>query len=148
MYKYSQNVYVAPASRKRPRFALFVFLVAITGFLGFWLRSSLNKRRPFIPSDTFSLSPDFLPANSTLGFGAVLVVSPLDSPRRHSLLQAANVTEIDLTIPDLPVWTEEDEARFRSAGPPTEMTKGMIFAWMSHLHVLEWSVFLLLTPYP
>ena len=101
-----------------------------------------------LPSDTFSLSPDFLPVNSTLGFGAVLVVSPLDSPCRYSLLQAANVTKIDLTIPDLPVWTGEDEARFRSAGPPTEMMKGMIFAWMSHLHVLEWSVFLLLTPYP
>lgn len=86
MYKYSQNVYVAPASRKRSRFALLVFLVAVTGFPGFRLRSSLNKHRPFIPSDTFSLSLDFLPANSTLGFGAVLAVSPLDSPRRYSLL--------------------------------------------------------------
>ena len=58
----------------------------------------------------FSLSPDFLPANFTLGFGAVLAALPLDFPYCHSLLQVANVTEIDLTIPDLPVWTEEDEA--------------------------------------
>ncbi|OJD35610.1 glycosyltransferase family 25 protein [Diplodia corticola] len=79
------------------------------------------------------------PANSTLGFGAVYAVSATDSPRRARLIQAANVTEIDLTIPTLPQWTDDDEARFRDGLKEQDRGAGhgSIMAWFSHLHILN-----------
>jgi hypothetical protein len=78
-----------------------------------------------------------IPANRTLGFGAVLVVSRDGSARRHSLLQAANVTDLHLTIPQQPHWTEGDVEKFRGA-VETGVHKGSILAWMGHRHVLHW----------
>jgi hypothetical protein len=77
-------------------------------------------------------------ANSTLGVGSILVVSGAKSKRRDGLIQAANVTEIDLTIPQQPEWTEEDEAKFREGG--AGMGRGTALAWMSHHFTLDWSV--------
>lgn len=79
------------------------------------------------------------PTNATLGFGAVVVVSKADSPRRHALLQAANVTEIELTIPAQPVWTEDDVNNFKN-GPESKMGHGSIYAWLGHHNALRWSV--------
>jgi len=80
--------------------------------------------------------PYKLPANSTLGFGAIVVVSSPGSPRRHSLLQAAAVTNLTLTIPQQPSWTEGDVRRFRN-GEEKDVQKGSILAWMGHLHALK-----------
>jgi hypothetical protein len=77
------------------------------------------------------------PTNSTLGFGALVVVSKPNSPRRHSLIQAANVTEIDLTIPDQPVWTDQDFNNFRN-GPDSKMGYGSVMAWLGHYNALKW----------
>lgn len=77
------------------------------------------------------------PANATLGFGAVLVVARKGSSRLHSLLQAANVTDIDLTIPQQPPWNDNDVDEFRN-GQDVDVHKGSILAWMGHRHVLHW----------
>jgi hypothetical protein len=81
--------------------------------------------------------PEKAPANRTLGFGAVVVVSKEGSDRRHSLLQAANVTDIDLTIPAQPEWTEGDLQKFRNK-QENNVQRGSILAWMGHHHALRW----------
>ncbi|KAH7079709.1 hypothetical protein FB567DRAFT_562794 [Paraphoma chrysanthemicola] len=77
------------------------------------------------------------PTNSTLGFGTILAVSRPSSPRRASLLWAANLTAIDIVIPEQPAWTEEDVQRFRATEHST-ISRGSAFAWLGHLHVLKW----------
>ena len=78
-----------------------------------------------------------LPANRTLGFGAVVVVSKAGSDRRHALIQQANVTDFDLTIPKQPQWTEGDVHKFRN-GQEDDVQHGSILAWMGHLNALRW----------
>ncbi|KAF2140321.1 glycosyltransferase family 25 protein [Aplosporella prunicola CBS 121167] len=80
------------------------------------------------------------PANATLGFGAVLAVSRAASPRRHHLLFAANLTGIDITIPDQPVWSDRQVAAFRAHN--STITRGSALAWMGHLNALQWYPFL------
>lgn len=77
------------------------------------------------------------PANKTLGFGAVIAVSAPDSPRRESLMQAANVTEISLVIPKQPRWTPDDVHNFL-VKEDSAMRKGSILAWLGHSHALQW----------
>lgn len=72
-----------------------------------------------------------LRTNSTLGFGSIYVVSKENSPRRHNLLQAANITELDFTIPVQPKWTPKD-----LDGHP-KIGKGSLMAWLGHLHSLR-----------
>jgi hypothetical protein len=69
--------------------------------------------------------------NSTLGFGTIYVVSKENSPRRHNLLQAANITELDFTIPVQPKWTADDLDGHPNIG------KGSLMAWLGHLHSLR-----------
>ncbi|KAG9951190.1 glycosyltransferase family 25 protein, partial [Aureobasidium melanogenum] len=87
--------------------------------------------------DYFLHVPDLPAANSTLGFGAIVAVSTLTSKRRNSLLLAANITEIDITIPDQPVWTDTDLKNFVAKNVST-ITRGSALAWMGHLNVLRW----------
>ncbi|KAI5367245.1 hypothetical protein Slin15195_G023730 [Septoria linicola] len=78
------------------------------------------------------------PANATLGFGAVYVVSGPESPRKQPLLEAAAVSEIDLTIPAQTAWTEEDVASFQIEDRENSKIKsGSIKAWLSHHLVLR-----------
>lgn len=77
------------------------------------------------------------PANATLGFGAVVAVSHATSPRRSALVFAANMTSIDLTIPDQPVWTDADLEAFHSP-KGSRIKKGSALAWMGHLSALKW----------
>ena len=78
-----------------------------------------------------------LPANRTLGFGAVVVISKERPNRRHALLQAANVTELDLTIPKQPEWSEDDIQSFRD-GHDDGVQHGSLLAWMGHHNALQW----------
>lgn len=87
-------------------------------------------------SASIESQPVKLPANSTLGFGAVVVVSKEGSERRHALLQAANVTDIDLTIPEQPQWTEGDVQRFING--QDKVQRGSILAWLGHHNALRW----------
>lgn len=89
-------------------------------------------------SDSLEAHPSKLPANSTLGFGAVVVVSKEGSHRRHALLQAANVTDVDLTIPPQPQWTEGDIQQFTNG--QDDVQKGSILAWLGHHNALRWQV--------
>ncbi|THY00101.1 hypothetical protein D6D03_06716 [Aureobasidium pullulans] len=87
--------------------------------------------------DYFLHVPDLPAANATLGFGAIVAVSQLTSKRRNSLLLAANITDIDITIPDQPIWTDEDVNNFRTKNGSL-ITRGSAMAWMGHLNVLRW----------
>ncbi|KAF2648312.1 glycosyltransferase family 25 protein [Lophiostoma macrostomum CBS 122681] len=91
---------------------------------------------PSSPS-SIDAEPQKLAANRTLGFGAVLVVSKDGSERRHSLLQAANVTDIELTIPHQPTWTEGDVEKFVN-NEEDHVQKGSILAWLGHHNALRW----------
>ncbi|KAF2494053.1 hypothetical protein BU16DRAFT_512313 [Lophium mytilinum] len=123
---------------KKPRNRRPIILSALAVVIIFLVWS--HSYQVVLSFPNFSSAPTTLPspANSTLGFGAIIAVSPPNSKRRQGLLQAANVTELDITIPELPIWTEEDVEQFRSQQAPTEMRFPMIAAWMSHLRVLEW----------
>ncbi|KAI5197304.1 hypothetical protein E4T42_09216 [Aureobasidium subglaciale] len=81
--------------------------------------------------------PDLPAANATLGFGAIVAVSQLTSKRRESLLLAANITELNITIPDQPVWTDSDVEKFKTKNHSL-ITRGSAMAWMGHLNVLHW----------
>jgi hypothetical protein len=87
-------------------------------------------------SSSFEARPDKLPANSTLGFGAVVAVSRQGSHRRHALVQAANVTDFDLTVPKQPEWTEGDLQRFIDGQENAQ--RGSILAWLGHHNALRW----------
>ena len=119
--------------RKRPLvfLALFAFLV----FFFFFPRDRAALRLGLSTSPSI-LQNNVLAANSTLGFGAIVAVSKEGSSRRPALLQAANVTEIEITIPKQPKWTDEQVEKFRNG--EESGTKGSILAWMGHHHALQW----------
>jgi hypothetical protein len=66
-----------------------------------------------------------------------VVVSKEDSKRRHALLQAANVTGLDLVIPQQPDWTENQIEKFRN-GQVDDVQHGSLLAWMGHYNALQW----------
>ncbi|KAF2088278.1 glycosyltransferase family 25 protein [Saccharata proteae CBS 121410] len=81
------------------------------------------------------------PANATLGFEAVIAVSSANSPRRQKLIHAANVTELELTILQQPVWTEEDVQNFTDTlmwRTARDTGRGTVLAWLSHFYTLKW----------
>jgi len=117
-------------------------IFAITLFLTIYL---LHRWRSSPGYTTYKLLPtgDILdyrklpPANSTLGFGAVVAVSRATSPRQESLILAANITEIDVTIPSQPSWTDADLMTI-VADHGSQITRGSALAWLGHLNVLRW----------
>ena len=50
---------------------------------------------------------------------------------------ASNITEIDITIPKQPAWTDEDVNRIR-ADRDSRITRGSALAWLGHLNALQW----------
>jgi hypothetical protein len=91
---------------------------------------SLTRPKPLTEDDR---------ANATLGFGAIVVVSKDGSSRRPLLVQAANVTNILLTIPSQPQWTDEDVKKFHSSDESeTGPSIGSIYAWLGHHNALRW----------
>ncbi|KAF4585991.1 glycosyltransferase family 25 protein [Ophiocordyceps camponoti-floridani] len=75
-------------------------------------------------------------ANATLGFGRIYAVSVNGSPRRRRLIKASNVTELFLTIPEQPEWTETRLNRFRLR-EGSKIAEGSMLAWLGHLHALR-----------
>jgi hypothetical protein len=73
---------------------------------------------------------------SLIQFGAVIAVSRQQSSRRDGLLLAANITELDITLPVQPLWTDEDVSRLRSANV-SSLTRGSALAWLGHLNALR-----------
>ena len=89
-----------------------------------------------------SISPSKLlhtkPANGTLGFGGLYVVSGPGSVRRYHLEEAAAVTELNLTIPNQVEWSEQDISQFRVRNESeSHVSVGSIKAWLSHHLVLR-----------
>lgn len=78
-----------------------------------------------------------LATNTPSQFGAIVAVSHPTSPRRNGLIVAANITELDITIPEQPEWTEKDVENFRDPESST-ITRGSALAWLGHLNALEW----------
>jgi len=78
------------------------------------------------------------PANATLGFGGLYVVSGPGSPRRQHLEEAARVTGLDFRIPPQVTWTDEDVRNFRPAvEEESHVLTGSVKAWLSHHVVLK-----------
>lgn len=121
------------AARKRP----LLLLAALTFLLILVFYNRDHADRLYQQwSASVESHPMKLPANSTLGFGAVVVVSKEGSERRHALLQAANVTDIDLTIPEQPQWTEGDVQNFINGQKNAH--RGSVLAWLGHHNALRW----------
>jgi hypothetical protein len=110
---------------------LYVLLGLSVLSLIIYFRSSVSSNIP-----SFSISHQ-TPANATLGFGGLFVVSGPGSPRRNNLIQSANVTELHFTIPTLPTWTEEQIMAFRGKDDKSTITNGSVRAWLSHNLVLN-----------
>jgi hypothetical protein len=111
---------------RKQRLTLSLLLLAL--LLTYYLFSPLLHGKTHIP---------VLPANSTLGFGTILAVSHTHSPRRASLLWAANLTGLDIVIPLQPEWTEGDLEAFK-ADKESSVSRGSALAWLGHLHALRW----------
>lgn len=84
---------------------------------------------------SYSDPGDILLANSTLGFGTILAVSHGKSPRRSGLLWAANLTSLDIAIPDQPQWTEGGFQAFKAE--ESTISRESALAWMGHLNALR-----------
>lgn len=128
----------------RPRATRFILSVLLVACI--WLYTSKPAARLTVPASVTvptiidKVEPDApivaSSSNSTLGFGQIYVVSQKESKRRHSLIQAANVTELQLNIPDQPTWTEYDIQDFRLPQDST-ILKGSLLAWLGHIHALQ-----------
>ncbi|EOA90422.1 hypothetical protein ACJQWK_07663 [Exserohilum turcicum] len=121
------------ASRKRPAPLLLLVLLALAAIC-YHSRDTHHIYTQWLSS--VESRPTKLPTNRTLGFGAVVVVSKEGSSRRHRLIQAANVTDFDLTIPAQPEWTEGDIQRFINGQPDAQ--KGSVLGWLGHHNALRW----------
>ena len=113
-------------SRRHTLFLTCILLISIYSFL---------KLPPYIPSLT-SPNPHLPPTNSTLGFGTILAVSRKQSPRKPSLLWAANLIDLNIVIPEQPDWTFGDIQGFRAKQGST-ISNGSALAWLGHLHALQ-----------
>ena len=130
---------LSPRRRSAPFFIILAVLVIVL----LYRRNALSPRKlrpvPSVPLNGQAApgSPaDVTSANSTLGFGAIVVVSKDGSSRLPAMIQAANVTGLDLTIPSQPTWTDDDVATFRNGIDAAK--RGSILAWMGHRNAMEW----------
>ena len=122
---------VATRKRSTPLILLVIFVL-----IGIWYTNRDSDRIYLQWMSSIESRPDKIEANRTLGFGAVVAVSKEGSERRHALVQAANVTDFDITIPAQPEWTEGDIQRFINGQEGSH--KGSIRAWLGHHNALQW----------
>ncbi|KAK4992156.1 hypothetical protein LTR50_001334 [Elasticomyces elasticus] len=121
----------------RSKVILFLALVSISSVFFYASLIRDSHTRPTHGVGSRVDLPNLSAANSTLGFGAVVAVSRAGSPRRDGLLLAANVTEIDITIPVQPQWADDDIARLH-AQIGSRIERGSALAWLGHLNALRW----------
>jgi hypothetical protein len=72
-------------------------------------------------------------------FAGIIAVSKKNSHRRSSLIRAANLTGIDIIIPDQPVWTDADVESVKTK-QLSVISRGSAMAWLGHLNALKWYV--------
>ncbi|KAI1318296.1 hypothetical protein F5Y16DRAFT_392062 [Xylariaceae sp. FL0255] len=98
--------------------------------------------RQIIAPLLFSYTPGLLfkedLMNNTLGFERILAVSKGPSWRSEGLLDAANLTGLDIHIPPQPDWSIEEVEAFRvkSAGSD-RISFGSTKCWLGHINVLS-----------
>lgn len=52
-------------------------------------------------------------------------------------MAAANITELDIVIPDQPIWTDHDIELLKAVNG-TKVSRGSALAWLGHLSILRW----------
>lgn len=121
---FQYGIHYPPAMPRRRTLLLSAIFLAILIFL-------FNQLRLVHRPETLS------PSNSTLGFGTIIAVSHVQSPRRPALLWAANLTDLEIVIPEQREWTEGDLQEFR-ANESSTISRGSALAWLGHLNALKW----------
>lgn len=117
---------------RSPSVCILIALIVITALL--YYRPSLSEQ----VTSSISGKSKVQPANATLGFGGLYVVSGPGSPRRRHIEEAAAVTELELRIPQQATWTDEDVRNFRPANEEeSRVLTGSVKAWLSHHIVLR-----------
>lgn len=76
------------------------------------------------------------PANATLGFGTILIISRPHSHRLPGLLWAANLTDLLIEVPSQPDWIKDSLHSLR-IDSGSSMSEGSALAWLGHLHALR-----------
>jgi len=64
-------------------------------------------------------------------------VSTRKSERRTSLALSAELTGLDISVPDQPVWADKDVTEFKSKSHSV-ISKGSAMSWMGHLNAIKW----------
>jgi hypothetical protein len=124
---------LAHRNSRSPSVILLAALAVATVLL--YYRSSLSSQvsSAFTAKDRIAQ-----PANGTLGFGGLFVVSGPGSPRRKRLEEAAAVSELELRIPQQISWTDEDVRNFKPENESeSRVLTGSVKAWLSHHLVLK-----------
>lgn len=53
------------------------------------------------------------------------------------MLDAANLTDIEIVIPEQPKWTEADVNTVKDKGNSI-ISKGSAMAWLGHMNAVQW----------
>lgn len=64
-------------------------------------------------------------------------MSKQGSKRRQGMLDAANLTDIEIVIPEQPKWTEADVNTVKDKGNSI-ISKGSAMAWLGHMNAVQW----------
>ncbi|KAF2673915.1 hypothetical protein BT63DRAFT_451970 [Microthyrium microscopicum] len=113
---------------------------AVSGAATHWTQKSQTPIQS--PTEAWQQDPNIedernKAANATLGFGRIIAVSTRTSHRRTSLSISADLTGLEISIPDQPAWTDADLANFKAKNK-SMIKKGSALAWMGHLNALRW----------
>ncbi|KAH7057440.1 hypothetical protein B0J12DRAFT_414232 [Macrophomina phaseolina] len=104
------------------------------------LPSSISSLTPAVWSDYLSagdVAPLVGTANATLGFDAILAVSPYSTWRSDGLHAAARRTNLSVTITPQRPPTPEEVTEFLARNLAGNLNEGSAKAWLGHLQVLE-----------
>ncbi|KAI9371062.1 hypothetical protein BJX61DRAFT_535106 [Aspergillus egyptiacus] len=97
-----------------------------------------NSSASVPPSKPVQIGPDAA-GNSTLGFEAILALSPYPSWRTTELQAAAEFTGLDIRIPPQPPTHPEIVDAFAALGPEEARhpNHGSALAWLAHLDLIK-----------
>ncbi|KAB2574511.1 hypothetical protein BFW01_g4157 [Lasiodiplodia theobromae] len=104
------------------------------------LPATISEFTPTVWSDYLSagdVAPLVGTANATLGFDAILAVSPRETWRSAGLQAAARRTNLSITIPAQRPPTDAEVAAFVARNPSHILNDGSAKAWLGHLQVMQ-----------
>ncbi|KAK8216258.1 hypothetical protein IWZ01DRAFT_196567 [Phyllosticta capitalensis] len=120
----------------------FAFLLT---FLGLWFLPAV-VRLLWLPNSTFvtsrRLEQHRRAGNATLGFEAILAVTPHEMPerlrwRKDGMAAAAELTGLAIEYPTQPLWNESDLHAFVENSKGDSPSGGAAKAWLGHLYTLR-----------